>query len=157
MWNMSKNPLPALSLTTSIILQIWTLHNPGLHSRSTPFWRRPCDEMDMTLWVQGVKACFAVSVHNNNNNNKCSTFVPLDRYQLCNVVPRDMTIVALFLNIRVFCSFTTVTLLLSRLLVWSKPILCLLFTLFFQESKHRKTVLKRVLSAQISKRDVLCC
>lgn len=87
-----------VSSLPDVSCEIWTLHNTGLHSRSTPTWRSHCDEMDMTPWVHGVKACLAVSVDNNNLH---STFVPLERYQLCNVIWSDMTTAVLFLNI--FC------------------------------------------------------
>lgn len=96
--------------------------NTGLHSRSSPSWRS--DEMDMTLRVHKVKACLAVSV---DNNNLCSTFVPLERYQLSNVIWFDMTRAVSFLNILVSCSFQSVTPSLSTLLVGSYTNLSLLF------------------------------
>lgn len=92
--------LQSICAQAPILLRIWGLHNTGLLSRSTPMWRSQCDEMDMTLLVHTVKACLAVAA--DNNSDLRSTFVPLNRYQLCNMIWSDMTIAVLFLNIFMF-------------------------------------------------------
>ena len=115
MWNvMTKKPSSSSSSSSSsfsvsaytpIILQIWPLHNTGLHSRSTPSCRSPCDEMDMTIWVQGGQGLPGCDC---GWKQPVFNIFPTGTLSLRNVIWSDTTTAVLYLNILVPCSYPSV-------------------------------------------------
>lgn len=109
MWNvMTKTPSSSfgpVSAYTPIILQIWPLHNAGLHSRSTPSCRSPCDEMDMTIWVQGGQGLPGCDC---GWKQPVFNIFPTGTLLLCNVIWSDTTTAVLYLDIFAPCSFPSV-------------------------------------------------
>lgn len=109
-----------------ILLSQYCLYLPSHHSSNMNITQRwdgfkvhPHMRESVMRWIwhcrfTGVKDCLTVS---EDKNNLSSTFVSLERCQLCNLIWCDMTIAVFFLNIFVSCSIQPVTLPLYRLLM----------------------------------------